>query len=474
MPQHVPLSPGDPGHVGRYRLRGRIEGIPSEDPIFIGSGPDGAQVTLSMLRGEWSQDVAARDRFAAEAAAARRVPPFCAARVLDADADESGAYLVSEYIPGPSLLDVVVAGAVLRGPDLGALALGTATGLASIHQAGLVHGNFGPEYVILGPDGRPAVVEYGITPPYGAATPAADMLAWAHTVMFAATAHPPERVGDVAVLPESLREAVAQCLDPDPDDRPAARAVVLDLLGTDDLPAGLLAEGSRRSARRGGYATGVLASPPLASGPAREPGPPIVPAAGGSESPGAPADRARRAERHPAAADSRQAIPRRRAALLSAAAIVVLAVAVAAIAYLVRPAGPVPSADRLPAHIGQVRSGSAAPPSPAQPPPVPSSFAGTWSGVVRQPPADSYAVSVTLRAGAGSGTVSYAGASFSCSGRLSPDAATSTELTLGQAITQGAANCGGGRVTLTRTGATTIRFVFRSSGPAASGTLIRS
>ena len=76
-----------------------------------------------------------------------------------------------------------------EGRDLQALAIGTATGLAAIHQAGLVHGDFGPEYVVLSADG-PRVIEFGITPPYGSATPAADMRAWARTLLFAAAGGP--------------------------------------------------------------------------------------------------------------------------------------------------------------------------------------------------------------------------------------------------------------------------------------------
>ena len=208
MPQQVPLRPGDPSRVGPYRLGGRIEGIPSEDPIFIGLAPDGTEVAISMLGGDWARDPAARDRFAAEAAVAMRVPPFCAARVLDAGLDASGAYLVSEYVAGPSLLELILADGVWRGQELEAIAIGMATGLASVHQAGLVHGNFGPEYVVIARHGAPRVVEFGITPPYGSATPAADLLAWARTVVFAASgatagdprrprhpARPPARAG---------------------------------------------------------------------------------------------------------------------------------------------------------------------------------------------------------------------------------------------------------------------------------------
>ena len=259
MPHPAPLRSGDPVRVGRYQLTGRLAGIPSDDPIFIGAGPDGMQVAITVLSGDWALDAAARDRFAAEAAVAKSVPPFCAARVLDAGLDGTQAYLVGEYVQGQSLLELVSADGVRRGQDLAAVAIGMATGLASVHQAGLVHGNFGPEFVIMAPGGPPRVVEFGITPPYGAATPAADMLAWAQTVVFAASGHPAAALDDLDVLPDHLRGPVERCLDPEPAGRPAARAVVQSLLGSQDLPAGVLAEGSRRAvrpARGGSDATG--------------------------------------------------------------------------------------------------------------------------------------------------------------------------------------------------------------------------
>src|SRR5215469_2060912 len=110
----------NPRRVGRYRLTGRLDGIPSDDPIFTGLGPDGGEVSVTVLGGYW--DAAALDRFAAEASVAKRVPPFCAARVLDAGLDGNDAYLVSENVPGRSLLELVAQYGVATGPQLEALA----------------------------------------------------------------------------------------------------------------------------------------------------------------------------------------------------------------------------------------------------------------------------------------------------------------------------------------------------------------
>ena len=255
MPHVTPLRPDDPRHVGRYQLAGRMSGMPGTGPTYLGDGPDGRQVTISLLGSDWTDDSAARDRFAAEASAAKRVQPFCAARLLDSGLDSGRAYLVREYVAGASLLELVSAEGEMRRTDLDGLAIGMATGLLSVHEAGLVHGSFGPEHVIMSCSG-PKVVEFGITPPYGMATPAADMLAWARTTLFAALARPPASMSDLDVLPAQLREVVTGCLSSEPAERPLTRSVVVELLGGTEPSSGALAEGAR-------LAVHAAAAPPL-------------------------------------------------------------------------------------------------------------------------------------------------------------------------------------------------------------------
>ena len=501
MPQQVPLRPGDPRRLGRYRLGGRILGIPSDDPVFIGLGPDGREVAISLLRGDWANDGAARDRFAAEAAVAKRVPPFCAARVLDAGLDGQDAYLVSEYVPGPSLLELVAADGVCSGTDLDAVATAMATGLASVHQAGLVHGNFGPEYVVIAPDGPPRVIEYGITPPYGAATPSADMLAWAQTVVFAAAGRPPARMTDLDVLPDHIRGPVEQCLDPEPAERPAARAVVLNLLGPTDLPGGVLAEGTRRAAQAAARGSHDLAGyrpgppPEVRQAPLRErqlPGPdahreyrgdrpPVRSAAHGGVPSGADsrshggaghAGTGHGGTSHGAVSHGATARRGRRTVWLIAAAVVVAAVVAGVVVHLGQGTRGRPSAtSSLSAHT----SGPSHSPSPrlstSHVPVTPAAFAGTWSGQVKQQPTDTYNVRVTLKADAKTGSIRYTGVGFSCSGLLALVNVTATELTMNQGITQG--KCENGQVTITQAGTDAIGFRFTSSGPVAAGTLDR-
>jgi eukaryotic-like serine/threonine-protein kinase len=510
MPYQTQLRADDPGRVGRYFLAGRIAGIPSDDPIYLATGPDGSEVALSVLTRNWARDGAARDRFAAEAAVAKRVPPFCAARVLDAGVDADIAYLVSEYVPGQSLMEVVTSDGVLRGPDLDAAAIGMATGLASVHQAGLVHGHFGPEYAIVPPSGPFRVVEFAITPPYGAATPSADMLAWAHAVFYVAAGRPPARAADLDLLPGHLRDLVERCVTPDPAERPTARAVVMTLIGDATPRAGVLAEGSRiastlavgRGAGRGaasrgpaGPASVPAAVPPAAHRPAGRTASVTGPRArpGQSASQRAPAprrqgaadrsagytrDRQETSARPPHTGSHQQ--PRRRGrGILIGAAVVVVVLAGAAVLHLIQDSGkPRTTAnDRTRSSLH-----SSPPPSPSGPPATtPAAFAGTWRGVIRQPPNDVFTVSVTLTSGAVGGSVSYVGDGNqlpSCSGSLSLTRATSSTLDMIQDITKGRCGSKTATVTIVRSGPGAIHFVFTSGQQlnkvTASGKLTKS
>ncbi|MGN9838859.1 serine/threonine protein kinase [Nonomuraea sp. H19] len=256
---HVePLREDDPAAVGVYRLLGRL-GAGGQGTVYLGQAPDGRRVAVKVLRDGAGFD----DRFAKEIEAARRVEPFCIAQVLDASLGRQ-PYIVTEYVEGPSLQQA----GRLTGADLQRLAVATATALVAIHQAGIVHRDFKPANVLLGPGG-PRVIDFGIaraadsaatvtssivgTPAYmapeqlagQAVGPATDVFAWASVMVYAATGTPPfgqdtlpaiinrilhnePHLGD---LQHSLRSTVYACLAKDPRARPAMRDVLLRLLG---------------------------------------------------------------------------------------------------------------------------------------------------------------------------------------------------------------------------------------------------
>ncbi len=83
MPEAMPLLEQDPPRISRYQLTGRLAVPSAGDPVYLAAAPDGTEVTVAIQPGSYPGG-AGLDRFTAEAAAARRVAPFCTARLLDA------------------------------------------------------------------------------------------------------------------------------------------------------------------------------------------------------------------------------------------------------------------------------------------------------------------------------------------------------------------------------------------------------
>jgi ABC-type transport system substrate-binding protein len=260
-----PLRPTDPQWLGAYRLLG-VLGEGGQGIVYLGSRPDGRQVAVKLLRTSFTTDAKARAYFAKELAAAQRVQPFCTAAILDADIAGATPYIVSEYVEGPSLREVVERHGPQSGPALDQLAVGTVNALVAIHRAGIVHRDLKPNNILLAADG-PRVIDFGIaraldatfsmtsgivgTPAYMAPeqlngqplTPAVDVFAWGVVMTYAANGHPAfgqDTLGviinrilhaepDLGRLSGPLRGVVAACLAKDPGARPTAEAVLAAL-----------------------------------------------------------------------------------------------------------------------------------------------------------------------------------------------------------------------------------------------------
>jgi serine/threonine protein kinase len=272
VPDTHPLQPGDPVRLGNYRLIGRL-GKGAQGIVFKGTGPDGTPVAIKLLNTRLDRPGIDAERFMREVAAARRVAPFCTAQVLDASMDGDLPYIVSELVEGVSLQRIVQTDGPRGGGALYRLAVGTVTALAAIHRAGIVHRDFKPSNVMLGPDG-PRVIDFGIaraldsaatissgvvgTPAYMSPEqisgervgPPSDMFSWALTMTFAATGRPAfgqdslpaviyrvmNQQPDLSALPGDLRPIVAACLSKRAEERPSAADTLFALLENQGAP----------------------------------------------------------------------------------------------------------------------------------------------------------------------------------------------------------------------------------------------
>jgi len=240
--------------------------------VHLARDPEGRPVAVKVLHPLGTEGANARRRLAREVETMRRVRSPYVAEVLDADVTGDYPYIVTRFVTGPTLDQMVRERGPLSGQGLRRLAHGMAEALAAIHAAGVVHRDLKPSNVML-TDDRPVVIDFGIaqagdatrltqtglvmgTPGYLApeviegqpSSPASDVHSWGSTMAFAATGHLPFGGGsyetifyrivsgraDLTGVPAPLVPLISAALARDPSHRPSAgwlsaQASTLDL-----------------------------------------------------------------------------------------------------------------------------------------------------------------------------------------------------------------------------------------------------
>ena len=244
-----------PATIGPYRLLNRL-GEGGMGVVHLGLDRAGRAVAVKVLREHVAHDPDARARLAREVSTLQRVRHPLVAEVIDADVDGEQPYVVTRFVNGPSLDEVVRQQGPLAPDALTRLGRGLSAALEAIHAAGIVHRDLKPGNVLL-LDGKPVVIDFGIahvaddvrlttvglvmgTPGYlspevvdgQAVTTATDWWGWAATLAFAASGRPPFGRGPMDVVIDRVRRGDSDLDGVDPRLRPllaAALAVSPDL-----------------------------------------------------------------------------------------------------------------------------------------------------------------------------------------------------------------------------------------------------
>ena len=147
---------------GRYQLSSRVaiggmgEVWQATDLVI------GRTVAIKILKDEYLGDPGFLERFRAEARHAALVNHEGIANVFDYGEEEGSAFLVMELVPGEALSTILERERVLSTDRVLDIVAQTANALHAAHSAGLVHRDIKPGNLLITPDGRVKITDFGI------------------------------------------------------------------------------------------------------------------------------------------------------------------------------------------------------------------------------------------------------------------------------------------------------------------------
>jgi len=250
-----------PERVGPYEVLRKL-GAGGMGSVYLALDEDGKTVAVKRIHPHVAEDTTGLRRLAREVEAMKRVASPYVAELLDADLRAVSPYIVTRYVQGRSLQQIVERRGPLAEEALRSLGAGLVAALDAIHAADVVHRDLTPRNVMMA-DGVPIVIDFGIAQAFDAtritqtmvgtpgfvapevirgdhATPMADIFSWAATMVFAATARKCfggrtfievihrtlEKEPDLTGVPRDLIPPLWRSLRKDPAERPSTEALI--------------------------------------------------------------------------------------------------------------------------------------------------------------------------------------------------------------------------------------------------------
>jgi eukaryotic-like serine/threonine-protein kinase len=119
-------------------------------------------VAIKVLRQDYSRDVAFRERFRQEAKAAANLSHPNIVTVHDFGLDNGRLFIVMEYVPGTDLKTMIKQRGRFTVDEAIPLGVQACAGIGYAHRAGLIHCDVKPHNMLVTPDQRLKVTDFGI------------------------------------------------------------------------------------------------------------------------------------------------------------------------------------------------------------------------------------------------------------------------------------------------------------------------
>src|SRR5215212_8738957 len=148
---------------GRYRLEERI-GAGGMSTVYHAYDETLERwVAIKVLHHTMEDDPVQLERFRREARTVARLNHPHVVTVIDAGEDDGHPFIVFEYVDGDTLKGLIKRTGPLPVVEAVAYAIEIGRGLEAAHQERLVHRDVKPQNVLIDPDGRAKVTDFGIS-----------------------------------------------------------------------------------------------------------------------------------------------------------------------------------------------------------------------------------------------------------------------------------------------------------------------
>lgn len=156
------LNPAIPILANRYQL---LQTLGSGGMAVVYRAKDltlERYVAVKILRPDFSKDEGFRKRFHQEAKAAANLSHPNIVTVHDFGLDGDRLFIIMEYVPGTNLKSMIKEQNKLSVDKALDLIIQAALGIGYAHRAGLIHCDIKPHNMLVSPDGRLKVTDFGI------------------------------------------------------------------------------------------------------------------------------------------------------------------------------------------------------------------------------------------------------------------------------------------------------------------------